>query len=334
MKHFNKFKQFNKIDKYKTDKIDKYDYAIYHKKCPDGFTGFFLLHQARLMKDNAQVMPDVPSAQLPPDNIHGNVIIVDVAYKFDVLEKIIQRAKKVLFIDHHITIRDDTIKLEKMYPNKFKTIYNEKKSGATLMWEFLYPGKPHPKFIDLIEDNDTGTWKMHRVKDFMTGFNVKYNLKLNNENIMKYKSLFKKSTVSNLMKIGRTYNEYRQFLVDENSTRISILRFPSTKIYSTSTNVFSRPGQYKAAVYCGSSCPNPSELAKKILENTGCDIFISWVLNLDRNEYVLTLRSEKIDVGEIAKLFDGGGHTYAAACSFKSSKYNISDLFGESLPRT
>lgn len=313
----------------------KYNYVIYHKKCPDGFTGFFLLHESQRIEPTAKIMPDVPSVKYPPNDINGNVIIVDVAYKCEVLEEIIKRAKTVLFIDHHITIRDDVLKLENKYKDKFTSIYNEKKSGATLVWEFLYPNKKHPKFIDLIEDNDTGTWKISNVKDFMTGFNVKYDLRLNNESILKFKSVFKNSTISKLIKIGKIYNEYKQFLVNENSTRISVQKFPSKMIYDKFNNtfnqmfnqIFKRPGEFKAAVYCGSSCPNPSELAKKVFENYKCDIFISWVLNLDRNEYVLTLRSENVDVGKIAKIFGGGGHTYAAACSFKAEKYNIIDLF-------
>jgi nanoRNase/pAp phosphatase (c-di-AMP/oligoRNAs hydrolase) len=44
-------------------------------------------------------------------------------------------------------------------------------------------------------------------------------------------------------------------------------------------------------------------------------------------EYILTLRSEKIDVGSIAALFNGGGHKYAAAMSFKTTQYSIQDLF-------
>ena len=312
----------------------KYNYVIYHKKCPDGFTGFFLLHQSGLIDANAKIMPDVPSAKFPPNDVHGNVIIVDVAYKHDVLEQIIKSSDNVLFIDHHMTIRDETIELCTKYKDKFTTIYDDKKSGATLMWDFLYPNKKHPWFIDLIEDNDTGQWKLNGVKDFITGFNVNYDLKLNNENIVKFKSLFRKSVVSELIKIGKTYNEYKKYLVDENSTRISIERFPSDKIFNQFRSSFTKSGQYKVAVYCGSSCPNASELATKIIKDTKCDFFISWVLNLDRGEYVLTMRSETTDVGNIAKLFGGGGHMYAAACSFKYTKYNIFDLFqGSSLPR-
>jgi nanoRNase/pAp phosphatase (c-di-AMP/oligoRNAs hydrolase) len=312
-----------------------YNYVIFHKKCPDGFTGFFILHKSKQIHYDAVIYPDVPSAKNPPHNTENkDIIIIDVAYKYSVLRDIIIKSKSVLFIDHHITIRDDVIKLENEFKDKFKSIYDEKKSGATLTWDYLYPKKKHPYFIDLIEDNDTGKWKMPNIKDFITGFNVNFNLKLTEENIKNFNKLFKKSIISSLIKKGKIYNEYKKYLTDENSTRISIERFPSEKIYKSYPTIFKKSGQYKVAVYCGSSCPNPTELADKVLKDTGCDFFISWVLNLDREEYVLTMRSLNVDVGEIAKLFNGGGHIYAAACSFKMSKYNITDLFlGSSLPR-
>ncbi len=312
-----------------------YNYVIFHKKCPDGFTGFFLLHKSNQIHKNALIYPDVPSAKNVPPNIENkDIIIIDVAYKYNILRDIISKAKSVLFIDHHITIRNDVLKLEEEYPNKFKSIYNEKKSGATLTWEFLYPKKKHPYFIDLIEDNDIGKWELPNIKDFISGFNVNFDLKLNDENLKKFNILFKKSTIKQLINKGKIYNEYKKYLTQENSTRISIERFPSDIIYKEYNDNFKKPGQYKVAVYCGSACPNPTELADKILNDTKCDFFISWVLNLDRNEYVLTMRSLNVNVGDIAKLFNGGGHTYAAACSFKSNKYNINDLFlGASLPR-
>lgn len=312
-----------------------YNYVIFHKKCPDGFTGFFILHKSNQIHKNALIYPDVPSAKnIPPNIDNKDLIIIDVAYKYNVLREIILKAKSILFIDHHITIRNDVLKLEEEFPEKFKSIYNEKKSGATLTWEYLYPNKKHPYFIDLIEDNDIGKWELPNIKDFMSGFSVNFDLKLNDINLKKFNILFKKSTIKQLINKGKIYNEYKKYLTQENSTRISIERFPSDNIYKEYKDKFKKPGQYKVAVYCGSSCPNPTELADKILNDTKCDFFISWVLNLDRDEYVLTFRSFNVNVGEIAKLFNGGGHTYAAACSFKTNKYDITDLFlGESIPR-
>ena len=310
-----------------------YNYIIYHKKCPDGFTGFYILYTTKLIHHNAIILPDMPSAKHIPQNITDkDIIIIDVAYKYEILRDIIIKAKSVLFIDHHITIRDDVLKLETEFKHKFKSIYDDKKSGATLTWDYFFPKIKHPYFIDLIEDNDIGKWNMKNIKDFMTGFTVEYDLRLTKDNLYKFKELFKKSSKKNsiinkIIQKGQTYNEYKNYLIDENSTRVSFVYFPSQRIYNEYSNYFKKPGQYKVAIYAGSACPNASDVAKKVFENNKCDFFISWIYNFDRYEYVLTLRSENVDVGNIAKLFNGGGHTYAAAMSFKSNIYNIRDLF-------
>ena len=305
-----------------------YNFVIFHKKCPDGFTGFYILHMSKQIDKNAIIHPDIPSAKYPPQDIKNkDIIIIDVAYKYSVLKDIINKAKSVLFIDHHVTIREDTLKLQNEFKDKFKSIYDDKKIGEKLTWYYFFQNKKHHYFIDLIEDNDIGKWEMKNVKDFMTGFTVDFNLKLNTENIKKYKLLFNKSTINKLIEKGKIYNEYRKHLIEENSTRVSFKRFPSEQIYKEYSNFFDKPGQYKIAIYCGSGCPNATDLAKKIFENNNCDFFISWVLNFDKMEYILTLRSEKIDVGSIAALFNGGGHKYAAAMSFKTTQYTIQDLF-------
>ena len=97
-----------------------------------------------------------------------------------------------------------------------------------------------PYFIDLIEDNDTGTWKLPNIKDFVSGFNVNYDLKLNYDNINKFKYLFKKNTIDKLIRTGKIYNQYKNFLVNENSTRISLEKFPSQKIYKEFNNFFNK----------------------------------------------------------------------------------------------
>ena len=105
-------------------------------------------------------------------------------------------------------------------------------------------------------------------------------------------------------------------------------------IYKKFTDNFKKPGQYVVAVYNGSPCPTVNDVSSDIFKKYDCDFFVSWVLNLDRKEYVLTFRSKEVDVGSIAKLFNGGGHTLAAAGSFKTSEYDITDLFfSESLVR-
>ena len=314
----------------------KYDYVIFHRKCLDGFTGFIILHNTKKILKNALIYPDVPSAVVSPPNIYNkNIIIIDVAYKYNVLRDIVLKAKSVTFIDHHITIHDDVKKIAKEFSHKnLSIIYDEHKSGATLVWDYFYPKKPRPLFIQFIEDNDIGKWKIPNVYEFITALHVKYPINLKPDTVKMWSKLYKLSTIKKLITLGKTYMEYKNYLTEEHSKRYSVERFPSEKIYSENTHIFRSPGQYKVAVYCGSPCPASSDIAKNIFKNTNCDFFMSWTINLDRKDVVFTFRSEKVDVGLIAKIFNGGGHTLASAGSMKLDDFDIRDLFfGDSLPR-
>jgi oligoribonuclease NrnB/cAMP/cGMP phosphodiesterase (DHH superfamily) len=311
-----------------------YDYVIYHKRCYDGFTGFLILHNSNTIKKSAKIYPDVPSAKYLPPNIRGkDVIIIDVAYKYEILREIVRQAKYVTFIDHHITIHDDVKKIQKEFKN-ITVSYDEKCSGATLTWNFFNPNKKVPLFIKYIEDNDIGKWLMPNIYEFMSALFVKFDPTPSNTNLKKWNTLYSEKTVKDLIKIGTIYMEYKQSLLNEHSKRFSIEKFPSEKIYSEYPEYFTKPGQYVVAVYCGTPAPSASDVAKKILKEYSCDFFISWVLNLDKKEYVLTFRSKKVDVGNIAKIFNGGGHTLASACSIKMDYIRIEELFiGNSIHR-
>jgi hypothetical protein len=321
---------------------DKYDYVIYHKGCLDGFTGFIILTMTNTIKHDALIYPDQPySKELPPNIKNKNIIIIDVAYKKEILEQIFAVAKKVTFIDHHDSISEDVKTLDTKSIHEI--IYNDKKSGASLTWEYFNKDKKIPNFIKYIEDNDTGAWKLKYTIPFINGLKVKYNLQQTEINITKWTKLFNKVEVKSLIKKGLIYAEYQNFLLHENMKKYSMELFPSKKIYDLFPDKFKKPGQYRVVVYNGSGCPTASLLGREFVKKMHCDFCIMWVLNLDRNEYVLQFRSrtindglvtEIIDVGQIAKIFDGGGHVHASACSFPATKYNMKELFyPESLSR-
>lgn len=312
-----------------------YDYVIFHKHCIDGFTGFLILHKSGMINKKAQIFPDVPSAKSPPAGLEGkSVIIIDVAYKYSVLKEIMMLANKVTFIDHHITIKDDVINIVKESNKQHEIIYDDTMSGASLTWKYFYPDKRPPLFVRYVEDNDTGTLKMKYTLDFIAGLEVNFDTNLSYDNISQWSKLYNDANVKKLIKRGRTYNEYKNHLAQQNARRYTLEMFPSNKIYEQFTDAFTKPGQYKVAVFCGSGCPNTTALGREIMNTVNCDFAIMWSLHLDKKEYVLSFRSSNVDVGNIASLFGGGGHKLAAACSFNMNKYGITDLFfSSSLPR-
>lgn len=306
----------------------KYNYIIYHKNCPDGFSSLMILILSKRIVPNAIIWNDVPNASSIPKEIEEkDVIIMDVAYKYEILKEIIFKAKSVVFIDHHITIHDDVINLKKMFKNKINIIYDVKECGASLTWKFLFNNKKMPLFIKYIKDNDIGTWKYKNTKPFITCLRVKYGIHI--KYIKKWKELFDNKVVKKMIKIGEIYEEYSDALLNENSKKYSLELFPSNLIYDKYHKYFKKPAQYRVAVVCGLGCPSTSSLGSKIMETVDCDFVILWSYNMINKEYVLAFRSKIIDVGTIAQMFGGGGHKLASACSFSSEKHNIQDLFFE-----
>ncbi|ATZ80313.1 putative pAp phosphatase [Bodo saltans virus] len=314
--------------------MQKYNYAIYHKNCLDGFTSLIILLKSKQLMDNSIVAYDMPSTDVAPNGIDNkNVIIMDVAYKYNVLREIVERAKYTVFIDHHVTISEDVKKISEQYKDKLLVVYDLKESGASLTWSFLFKKKKMPLFIRYIKDNDIGEWKLKHTISFIYAIKTNYDTKYSSEVVNLWFKLFDNNIVKSLIKRGKIYSEYANNLLEENSKRYSLELFPSEKIYNDFSEYFTKPGQYKVAVFNG-GCPNVSLLGNKIVNEVDCDFALIWTYNMEKKEYIMSLRSKDVDVGKIANIFGGGGHKFASALSIPANKYIIQDLFfKESLPR-
>lgn len=315
----------------------KYDYVIYHKNCLDGFSGFFILTLTGLISNKALIYPDNPYATaVPPGIDNKNVIIIDVAYKQSILETIFSKSKSTIFIDHHETIRDSTTHLTTNTKYKHhKIIYDGNESGVSLVWKHFFPNKKMPKFVKYIKDNDIGKWKYNETLPFVSALDVLYKTEPSRSNLKQWKKLMNDSEIKKLIKIGTIYNQYKEHLMNMHYKRYSRESFPSEKIYNENPTLFTKPGQYIVALYCGNGCPTSSLLGKKLVNDVKCDFAILWTYHMDEKKFVLTFRSKSVDVGKIATFFGGGGHKLASSANFNKSRYNSIDelFFPQSLPR-
>lgn len=312
----------------------KFDYVIYHKNCFDGFSSFFLLHHKHLISDDAIIYPDYPySENIPPNIENKDVIAVDVAYNINIIKSIINKAKSLYFIDHHITIHKD-IEQEELHsiPN-VTIVYDKTMSGSSLVWKTFYKSTKIPSFIKYIEDYDTGTFKFSITKQFMLALDVNYDLDPSKNNLLKWEKLFNKKEIIRLIRAGKFYQEYDHTLTSRNKKKYNLMTFPSQKIYDHHKKIFDKPEQYKVAVFLGSPCPSINSISDKTLLEIDCDFIIFWTYQLDKKKHVITMRSKKTNVADIAKEFGGGGHDFASSFSIPSSKYTIDDFFGTLLPR-
>ena len=75
--------------------------VVYHKRCADGVASAALL--VKYLRETVDLLPGV--YQKPPEDmgVFGgrDVFFVDFSYDFAVMEEILQRARSVVYLDHH-----------------------------------------------------------------------------------------------------------------------------------------------------------------------------------------------------------------------------------------
>jgi nanoRNase/pAp phosphatase (c-di-AMP/oligoRNAs hydrolase) len=314
-----------------TDTNKMFNYIIYHEGCIDGFAGFFFANMADRLTTDVIIHGAQPSATRVPNNIADcDIIIIDVAYNKEILEAIFKVAKSVVYIDHHISGKNDVQSLYEIYnKNKnIKIIFDDKWCAATLAWSYFFGDKKMPLFLKYINDHDTGRWENPKTKPFVMALRIYYKTDTKKNNIMEWHTLLDRKRVSKLVKIGTYMKTYNDYIISVNVEKHTLKKFPSQKVYDMNPDIFNKLGQYTVAVFLGHNCPSISELGDEVTKRfPHVDFCIFWVYDLNRKIYILSLRSNRVNLSVICKMFGGGGHKGAGAFTFASNKMALDDLF-------
>ena len=132
--------------------------VIYHGNCADGFSAAWCFW--RKYGEGADYVAGVYQ-QSPPDVAGRDVYLVDFSYKRAVVEQMLAAANRVTLIDHHKTAMDDLLALRSLdYGDRFGWFCDLNRSGATLAWDFLYPGEARPLLLGHVEDRDLWRFKL------------------------------------------------------------------------------------------------------------------------------------------------------------------------------
>jgi len=151
--------------------------CIFHAHCADGLGAAWAVHKA-LGPDVEFVAAkygDLTVVTAASPELRGrDILIVDFSYPLEVLRAMAQEARSVLVLDHHATAQEDLVQVPTpdelgafstykgfasgcLPGHNLAAIFDMKRSGAGLTHDYLNPGKPRPRIIDLIEDRDL--WK-------------------------------------------------------------------------------------------------------------------------------------------------------------------------------
>ena len=239
-----------------------------------------------------------------------------MAYNPQLLQEIAQRAKKVLFIDHHKTHQKEIEDLN--LPKPHEIVYRIDRCGATLVWDYFYGSKPVPKFVQLVEDNDLGYWKMKDTLPFVTAMEVLFSMKPYIDVLRQWDKLLKPKQLENIIKKGKTFEEYKQNLIKKVAKGHYVVSFPSQwarERFGLDDIV------YKVGVINGGT-PSTSLVGKYVVDNYPVDFCLLYRIDLEHKRFIVSLRSKEVDVGEIAKRLGGGGHALASGFIFSMSDHN------------
>lgn len=139
--------------------------VIYHGGCRDGFCAAWVVNkyliQDKHPTDNPLKIKYHPGyyGQEPPDCKDKDVIIVDFCYSLDVMDRILTECSSLRWLDHHKTAIPvfDAFSQFMGGATRIKVVFDLKRSGAGIAWDYFFPNQARPWLVDYVEDRDL--WK-------------------------------------------------------------------------------------------------------------------------------------------------------------------------------
>jgi hypothetical protein len=286
--------------------------CIYHGNCDDGFGAAWAVRHA-----TGAAFDFHPGSygHAPPDVAGRHVLLVDFSYKRPVLLEMAEKALSVTILDHHKTAAEDLAgfrepppwsewhegghcPLIKAQDEVISALFDMKRSGAGLAWDFFHEGQERPLFIDYIEDRDL--W----LKQRPGGDEFTIALRSYPQDFEVWDGLVKRGAIS-LVEEGISTQRYYRLRVEE-------LKRSAYEATIAGVTFWIANAPYFAA----------SEVAGELAEKTG---FGACYFEVSQGRWAYSLRSRTdCDVSEIAKIFGGGGHKNAAGFSAAAPVHEVS----------
>lgn len=301
----------------------KPDLVLYHGGCNDGFGAAWAAFQRWCVEPgkpvNATDHSDIAGVEFrginygePPAPFLTNrhVLMVDVTYTAPQLTYLSDKVASMIILDHHLTARAALTKWQapgntagltsenaEMFIKDARHIngapivahFDMQKSGARLAWEFCFAGERGlPLILEYVEDHDLWRHVMFQSQDFAAALGS-YPHEFDVWSTLDRKAPSLAAEGWHILRNERKM--LRELLPYRVSVRIGGHAVPALNV--------------------------PFQLASlgghALLEAYPDEPFAAtWFNRGDRDQWSLRSQDHRENVGEIAKLYDGGGHRNAA----------------------
>lgn len=279
-------------------------FVIFHHDDLDGFTAAAVVYNFIINKYPTGTGIQFQQVSFPtkrstfinrytPISKDDTVYIVDYSFTEatkDILFEVANRAKEVIWIDHHVSSLPIVDEVE-TYPN-IKAYVKTDACGALLSWRYLHTKKKAPDVLVYVDDYDRWVLKYRESKFLNSGFYMSIALK--DPSSIWWKLLLQgdKNTFDEIVYNGEIVEQYnkinyeRQYL--KNAYECEFEGYKCVALnYSGNSNAF------------GDNINN-------------YDICILWQYNGKYYTYGLYTKKAEVNCAEIAVRHGGGGHPGAA----------------------
>ena len=271
------------LEERKENRIPTKDIVVlYHGDCSDGFGGAWAAWKK--FGDTADYIPVFHQHKPPEGLVDKEIYMIDFTYPEPLLREMIEKNKRVTAMDHHESNKQVTMMTQ-------GGIYDVNHSGSVLAWKHFHLGTDIPLILKYIEDYDLWRHEMPDTKEIFAyldlyDFNFETWSKLAEEieDEEKFKEIVEK---------GKFILQYQNKLINRIVNRnAEVVEFEGIKTYAINSPDFR------------------SEVGAMTVEALP-PIAIIWYQR--KNEIMISLKSDgTVDVSQLAKKYDGGGHLASA----------------------
>ena len=279
--------------------------VIYHAHCTDGLGAAWAAWKR--FGSDAEYVP-MSYNRAPPDVVGRDVYLLDFSFKRSVVEQLCEFADHVTIVDHHKTAIEEWVDSEGekigQYPMNFHLVYDLRKSGAVLAWDYFMAPFSEPEILRLVQDRDLWQFKHHHTKSLAAY--LKQYCKCIADFNGAAAAYANEEARHDILSKGEIIIEAHKQLIDQMITYARLVNLCDNEEEGIdgfyNLTLFSAPGALASDACDAYLKANPSQLHVASYYDTA-----------DRR--VFSLRgNEGVDLTPIAKSFGGGGH--ARACSF------------------
>jgi oligoribonuclease NrnB/cAMP/cGMP phosphodiesterase (DHH superfamily) len=257
--------------------LDPKKLVLYHGQCLDGFAAAWVAFRRFGGAAEYHAVQFGDALQYP---VAGrDVLILDFSYPREQLLEMKKQAATLLVLDHHLTAQQDLAGLD-------FAIFDLERSGATLAWDYFFPGEGRPWLVSYVEDKDLWRWKLPDSEE------VSAALQSYSRSFKMWEKISRKG-VDALVAEGRPILRYKNRLIETAASRTKMVELDGHRIPVVT------------------SCVLQSEIGGRLAKDYP---FVAIVFETEGRR-IWSLRSHEkggVNVAEIAKRHGGGGHPNAA----------------------